>query len=40
MRRTLILCAIGVVQLGMFAGLASAGVLDFTDDFDTLDPDR
>ena len=40
MRRTLILCVIGVAQLGIFAGLASAGVLDFADDFDTLDTGR
>lgn len=40
MRRTLILCVIGLVQVGIFAGLASAGVLDFTDDFDTLDTER
>ena len=40
MRRTLILGAIGVVQLGMFAGLAPAGMLDFTDDVDSLDADR
>jgi beta-glucanase (GH16 family) len=26
--------------LGIFAGLASAGVLDFTDDFDSLDTNR
>ena len=31
---------IGVAQVGIFAGLASAGVLDFTDDFDTLDTER
>ena len=37
MRRALVLCVIGAVQVGIFAGLASAGVLDFTDDFDTLD---
>jgi beta-glucanase (GH16 family) len=40
MRRTLILCIIGVVQLAIFAGIASAGVLDFTEDFDSLDTNR
>ncbi len=40
MRRAFILCVIGVVQVGLFAGLASAGVLDFTDNFDSLDETR
>ena len=36
----MILCIIGVVQLGIFAGLASGGVLDFTDNFDSFDETR
>ena len=40
MRRTFVLVVIGVVQVGLFAGLASAGVLDFTDDFDSFDESR
>jgi beta-glucanase (GH16 family) len=40
MRRVFVLCVIGVVQVGIFTGLASAGALDFTDDFNTLDTNR
>jgi licheninase len=40
LRRTLALTVIGVIQIGLFAGLASAGTLDFTDDFNTYDTNR
>lgn len=40
MRRALVLMVVGVVQVAAFAGLASAGVLDFTDGFDTFDESR
>ena len=40
MHGTLAFFVIGVLQVGLFAGLASAGALDFTDDFDTLDTRR
>lgn len=39
-RRATILLIIGVFQVGLFAGLAEAGVLDFTDDFDSFDANR
>jgi beta-glucanase (GH16 family) len=40
LRRMVVLFVIGVVQVGLFAGLASAGVLDFTDDFNTFNANR
>ncbi len=40
MRRAFVLCVIGVVQVGIFAGFASARVLNFTDDFDSFDESR
>ncbi|QIN79714.1 family 16 glycosylhydrolase [Rubrobacter marinus] len=39
-RRGLILLVIGLVQVGLFAGLAGAGVLGFADNFDTFDTTR
>ena len=40
MRRATILLVIGVLQVASFAGLARAGVLDFTDNFDSFDTAR
>ncbi len=40
MRRGLVLLVVGVVQVGLFAGLAAAEVLDFTDGFDSFDDAR
>lgn len=40
MRRTLAFVVMGVMQIGLFASLASAGVLDFSGDFDTFDTTR
>lgn len=40
MRRAFVLCVMGVLQVGLFAGLATAGVLDFTDEFDSFDTNR
>jgi len=40
MRRVFVLCVIGVVQVGIFAGFASAGALNFTDGFDSFDESR
>jgi len=40
MRQALVLLVVGVVQVALFAGLAVAGALDFTDDFDTFDTTR
>ncbi len=37
---SLVLLVIGAIQVGLFAGLASAGALDFTDDFDSFDAAR
>ena len=37
MRRTLAFVVMGVMQIGLFASLASAGVLDFSGDFDNFD---
>ncbi len=34
------LLVIGAVQIGLFAGLAAAGVMDFTDEFDSFDAAR
>ncbi len=40
MRWVFVLCVIGVVQVGIFAGFASAGALNFTDGFDSFDESR
>lgn len=40
MRQALVLLVVGVVQVALFAGLAVAGALDFTDDFDAFDTTR
>ena len=40
MRRTFVLVVIGLVQAVLFAGIASAGVLDFADNFDSFDETR
>jgi hypothetical protein len=40
MHRVFILVVTGFIQTVLFAGLAAAGVLDFTDDFDSLDETR
>ena len=40
MRRALVLLIIGAIQVGLCAGLAAAGTLDFTDDFDSFDTNR
>lgn len=37
MCRALALLVIGAIQVGLLAGLAAAGTLDFTDDFDSFD---
>ena len=39
-RRAFDLVVIGVVQAALCAGIASAGVLDFTDNFDSFDETR
>jgi len=36
----LVFVLIGAIQVGLFAGLASAGALDFADDFDSFDTAR
>ena len=40
MRRGFVLAVIGLAQVGLFAGLARAGALDFADGFDTFDEAR
>ena len=40
MRQAFVLCVIGVVQVGIFAGFASAAVLNFTDGFDSVGESR
>ena len=40
MRRMLILLVTGIIQVGLLASLASAGALDFTDDFNSFDTNR
>lgn len=40
MCRALVFVLIGAIQVGLFAGLASAGALDFADDFDSFDTAR
>ncbi len=40
MRRMFVLLVTGIVQVGLLAGLASAGALDFTDDFNSFDSNR
>src|SRR5919202_2509376 len=37
MRRALVLLIIEAIQVGLCAGLAAVGTLDFTDDFDSFD---
>lgn len=40
MRRVAVLMLVGTMQVGLLAGVAGAGVLDFFDGFDTFDTDR
>jgi endo-1,3-1,4-beta-glycanase ExoK len=39
-RRAFVLCVIGIVQVGIFSGFASAGMLNFTEGFDSFDESR
>lgn len=40
MRRVFVLCVVGLLQVGVFAGVAGAQDSSFTDEFDAFDEDR